>query len=117
VGRFSWQSQTTGHPRVRGHIHSKASSRDTKGVRQRRRAKDPMMQFENERREIALEIPRFRYKETCRVRPDFKDLNRVLLTQKLDTHDLSFLKRETIARRERLGLKRQTSIYGNKKTK
>lgn len=52
---------------------------------------------------VLREIPRFKKHGEYTVRPDFKDLYRVITSQTLTSFDLEFLRREIVARRERLG--------------
>lgn len=52
---------------------------------------------------VLREIPLFSNGDHTKVRPAFRELHRVLISQKLSPSDLDFLKREIIARKKRLG--------------
>lgn len=57
------------------------------------------------KRDVLEEIPRFKRDGESRVRPDFKDLYRIVASHKLEPHELDFFRREIIARKELLGIK------------
>lgn len=52
---------------------------------------------------VLREIPTFSRDGEYKIRPAFKELHRVLSSQKLTEFDLEFLRREIVARRKRLG--------------
>lgn len=52
---------------------------------------------------VIREIPLFKRAGEYEIRPAFKELHRVLSSQKLTDFDLEFLRREIVARRKRLG--------------
>ncbi len=56
------------------------------------------------REAVILEIPTFKRANGYHVRPQFRELHRVLSSQKLTDFDVEFLRREIVARKKRLGL-------------
>lgn len=59
--------------------------------------------------EVLREIPLFKRDGEYEIRPAFKELHRVIVSQKLTDFDLEFLRREIIARRQRLGFDEKRS--------
>ena len=55
------------------------------------------------REAVLREIPRYNRKGESLIRPDFRDLRRVVVSQTMGPGDLEFIYREVVARKKRLG--------------
>lgn len=57
------------------------------------------------KRDVLAEIPMFTRDGVPKIRPDFRDLHRVVASHKMTQEELSYFKEEIIARKEALGIK------------